>query len=443
VSAVATVVVVSWNGVHLLRRCLPALAAQQMPEGSFETVVVDNASSDGTVELLRREFPWVRVVANDRNLGFAGGNNSALREVDTPFAVLLNNDAVPEPDWLAALLAPFDAPGGEQVGITTGKVLFLPRFLELQVSTPGFTPGPQDTRELGVRVHRVTLDGADVTSTLLWDQLTYGPEGDYRWTRPEGVLLVPVDGPGPWQLGLSAAAERAKTLTLSWNGGHTTIDVPADEPSEVVVAIPAVAPVVDVVNNTGGVLLSTGYGADRGYQQVDRGQYDEPRDVFGGCGNGMAVRTEAGRATGWFDDDFFLYYEDTDLSWRIRALGYTARYEPKAVLRHEHAASSGEWSPLFVFHVDRNRLLALTKNATAPLATREVLRYPATTLSMARRRAVSRSQLRLRVRVAASYLRLLPRMLVRRWRSARAATVGRAELQALLTPYDSWARGED
>ncbi len=91
----------------------------------------------------------------------------------------------------------------------------------------------------------------------------------------------------------------------------------------------------------------------------------------------MAMRTSLGHELGWFDDDFFLYYEDTDLSWRIRARGYSIRYEPAAVLRHVHAATSEEWSPLFVFHVDRNRLLMLTKDASAPLALRAVAALPA------------------------------------------------------------------
>jgi glycosyltransferase involved in cell wall biosynthesis len=93
----------------------------------------------------------------------------------------------------------------------------------------------------------------------------------------------------------------------------------------------------------------------------------------------VALRTSAGREVGWFDDDFFLYYEDTDLSWRLRAAGWAIRYEPSAVVRHVHSASSVEWSPTFVFHTDRNRLLMLVKNATPRLALREVGRYPLTT----------------------------------------------------------------
>jgi GT2 family glycosyltransferase len=439
----ATVVVVSWNGAHLLRSCLPALAAQNVPDGFFDTVVVDNASSDGTTEMLREEFPWVRVVANTENLGFAGGNNSALRDVATPFAVLLNNDAVPEPDWLANLLAPFDAPDGRTVGITTGKVLFRPRFLRLQLTTERFEPGGADPRALGVRVHALERDGTDVTAEVLWDALTYGPEPGFRWTRPEGELLLPVEGPGPWKVTLRAAAERTKPLAVSWSGGRAVVDVPADEPADLVFTVGSEVPTVDVINNVGGVLLSTGYGADRGYQRVDDGQYDQPAEVFAGCGNGMAMRSEAGHATGWFDDDFFLYYEDTDLSWRIRALGYTARYVPTAVLRHEHAASSGEWSPLFVFHVDRNRLLNLVKNATRGLAWREVVRYPLTTVSLLRQRRLTKEQLRLRLRVVASLVRLLPVMLLRRRRIRRTAVVDRTALQRSMTPFEAWQQGRD
>jgi GT2 family glycosyltransferase len=440
----ATVVIVSWNGAALLRRCLPALRAQTLPDGAtFDTVVVDNASADDTLSLLDSDFPWARVVRNSENLGFAGGNNSALRDVSTPFAVLLNNDAVPEPGWLEALLAPFDEAGGEQLAITTGKVLFAPRFAQLQLSTPGFSPGPQDTRELGVQVHRVELDGTDVTGNLLWDSATYGQEAGFRWTRPDGEILLPLDGEGPWKLSLVAMAERPKAMTLAWRGGTVSASIPAGEPGPVQLELPAGLPVVDVVNNAGGVFLDTGYGADRGFQRIDDGRYDSPREVFAGCGNGMAVRTEVGHEAGWFDEGFFLYYEDTDLSWRIRSRGWQARYVPTAVLRHEHAASSGENSELFTFHVERNRLLCLVTNATVGLALREVFRYPVTTASMVRHRAVSRAALRLRIRIMLSFLRLLPRALWRRARIGHAARTGRTQLQSLFTTYDSWLGGTD
>jgi GT2 family glycosyltransferase len=454
-----TVVIVNWNGAHLLPACLDALAAQDLPAGRVAVWVVDNASTDGSRELLARDYPWVRVLANPRNDGFAGGNNVALRQVDTPYVTLLNNDARPAPDWLARLLEPFGAAGGERLAAVTSKVVFLPRFVALRVSMPGFVPGGLDPRELGARAYRVTVNGVDVTEHVLWDQVAYGPEGAgagrFRWLRPAGTLLVPVDldggpaaGPGSraaasqLRLGLRLAAETAKVVEVAWEGGSATVKA-TQEVADAEVELPAGVQLVDVLNNAGSKVFADGYGADRAYQEPDLGQYERAEEVFTFCGAAVCFRTEALREAGYFDDDFFLYYEDTDLAWRLRALGWSISYQPAAVVRHIHSASSKEWSPLFTFHVDRNRLLMLTKNASAPLAVREVLRYPLTTASLALREVARARQshrrppLRptlLRLRVCASYLRLLPAMLARRRDLARRARVDRGQLERWLVP---------
>ena len=417
----ATIVIVNWNGAHLLGACLDAVAKQDVED--FQTWVADNASTDGSLELLARDYPWVRVIQNGANLGFAGGNNAAMRLADTPFTVLLNNDAVPDPSWLRNTLAAFeDAP---EVGCVTPKILFLDPYVRVTLATETYVPGPHDPRELGVRIH-------DVTGKPLWERFAYGDEGGYTWTRPHGELLLPAG-----RTTFRWAADKEKDVTLSWDGGETTLRV-TPELTEVTFWPPADAPRVDVVNNAGGIVLSDGYGADRGFQQVDEGQFDAREEVFTFCGNGVAFRREVLDRVGLFDDDFFLYYEDTDLSWRVRAAGWTIRYEPTAVLRHLHTGTSGgESSPVFRFHVDRNRLLMLTKNATAPLAVREVLRYPLTTLSIVLRAARGgRASLRgaarptlLRLRVMASYLRLLPVMLTRRRAIDASRTVSRRELE--------------
>ena len=436
----ATVVVVNWNGERWLPSCLDALARQRT-SFPYDVWVVDNASTDGSLALLARDHPGVRVLRNDRNLGFAGGNDTALREVTTPYAVLLNNDATPEPDWLERLLAPFDAPGAERLAAVTSKVVFAPRFLPVRLDAPGFVPGGADLRELGVRVAEVRVRGQDVTAQVLWERLAYGPEGTGAgrswWLRPSGELLLPLpDGAGPHEVKVRWAAERDKDVRLSWDGGSVTLPVgPAMSPARFAVD----GPTVDVVNNAGSIVLTNGYGADRGYQEVDRGQYDRPEEVFALCGCAVALRTSAGQQVGWFDEDFFLYYEDTDLSWRLRAAGWAIRYEPTAVVRHVHSATSVEWSPTFVFHTDRNRLLMLVKNATAGLALREAGRYPLTTGSIALRtlRTAARARTRpavrptlLRLRVMASFLRLLP--VVLRKRAAADRAVPRRELQRWL-----------
>ena len=246
-------IVVNHNGARFIKGCLGALSTQVL-RGGFEIVLVDNASTDGSVASVRSAFPAVRVISSPRNLGFAAGNNLGFRSARGEFLVLLNNDARPRPGWLEALVAAADADPG--LGAVTSKLVFAGR------------PG--------------------------------------------------------------------------------------------------------VIQNAGLVLRSDGGGGDRGSGEVDAGQYDAAEEVFGFCGAAALLRRSALDDVGEFDGRFFMYYEDTDLSWRMRLRGWRILYQPAAVVEHEHAGSSREWSPFFVFHVDRNRLLMLVKCARPGLVLRSV-----------------------------------------------------------------------
>jgi GT2 family glycosyltransferase len=97
------VIVPNWNGRSDLERCLPALQAQTLDD--FEVIVVDNGSSDGSLELLETEFPEVRVVELGENRGFATANNIGIRAARGRYIALLNNDTRVDPAWLAELVA--------------------------------------------------------------------------------------------------------------------------------------------------------------------------------------------------------------------------------------------------------------------------------------------------------------------------------------------------
>jgi GT2 family glycosyltransferase len=100
VSAVSTVVVVTWRGRDHITACLDALRAQKSPH---RTIIVDNASDDGTAELISRRAEDHEVVRLPRNRGYAGGLAAVLGLVDTPYVAWLNDDATPDPSWLAEL----------------------------------------------------------------------------------------------------------------------------------------------------------------------------------------------------------------------------------------------------------------------------------------------------------------------------------------------------
>jgi GT2 family glycosyltransferase len=105
-----SVVIPNWNGRELLERFLPSVAAALAGNPNNEILVVDNASTDGSVEFLRERFPSVRVLAMAANLGFGGGSNAGFRGARSDVVVLLNNDMRVEADFLEHLLKPFADP---------------------------------------------------------------------------------------------------------------------------------------------------------------------------------------------------------------------------------------------------------------------------------------------------------------------------------------------
>lgn len=105
-SAPVTVSIVGYNTRDPLRRCLGALRAAARPDGpALDVVVVDNASADGSAEMVAREFPWVRLIALAENRGFAAGNNAALEDGYGDFVLILNPDVEIAPDTIPRLLA--------------------------------------------------------------------------------------------------------------------------------------------------------------------------------------------------------------------------------------------------------------------------------------------------------------------------------------------------
>jgi GT2 family glycosyltransferase len=117
------VIVLNWNGRSWLGGCLEALGQQDFRP--FEIVLVDNGSTDGSIDFVRERFPECRVVALDANIGFAAGNNAGARGAIAAYLAFLNNDTRVDPGWLTALVAA--AEGDPTVGLVTSRVVFMDR----------------------------------------------------------------------------------------------------------------------------------------------------------------------------------------------------------------------------------------------------------------------------------------------------------------------------
>ena len=244
-------VVLNWNAGYLLERCLDSLHGLDWPKERLEIVVIDNASTDGSVDGLAASHPGVRLVRNSSNTGF-GANNLALADLDGVDQVgLVNPDVVIEPTWLSEL----------------SRAL---------VADPG----------LGAACPKILLG----------------------------------DGTGP-----------------------------------------------RVVQNTGSVVDRSGNSRDRGFGEPDGPAFDQSDEVFTWCGASVLLRADYLADIGLFEERFFLYYEDTDLSWRGQSRGWRYRYVPTAVAYHVHGAATGLIGHHAEGHQLRNRLLLMTRNAPGRL----------------------------------------------------------------------------
>jgi len=385
-------VVLNYNGGDLTLECLRRLRATDWPADRISIVLVDNASSDGVVGRTRDEMPDVQVVTSERNLGFAGGCNLALRDLEgVDHVALVNSDVLVEPGWLAPLVRALQH--NPAVGAACPKILFAPRYRELELRSRTHRLGRGDRRRLGVRVSGARVAAADVWRDAQLYKGFWGPEegpepeSDFQWTEGRAILRVPVDDTNPpAECELRLAADDVTRVDVVSSGNEVELRV-GPEPAWHTVRLGGRP--FDVINNIGTVLEGDGYGADRAYLERDHGQYEDPEDVFAWCGGAVLLAASYLRDVGLFDEQLFLYYEDLELAWRGRERGWRYRYVPGSVVRHVHAASTVAGSSLFDYYNERNRLLTLTRHADRRTVAKALAKYVLVTGSYARRDVVS------------------------------------------------------
>lgn len=362
------VVVLNWNSWWFSRRCLRALAATDYPPDRYHVVLVDNASVDGSLERLLHEFPDLRVVRNEVNLGFAEGCNRAMRDLDDiDMVALVNNDAVVEPGWLAAMVDALEGHPG--AGAAAARLVLEPAFVRLSVEVRG---GP-------VQVRSVSVDGVDATSRTRFGGAARS-EGRTEWPMElehvldgPAELLVPVgvgehdvevDLAGPAEVTLRCGGRSSGPLSAGGAGGTDgtvlRLRVTSDDVR------------IELLNGLGTARNQVGESYDRHFgEPADPEAVPElagpPIEVTGFSGGGVLLRAEVLAQVGLFDPRFFAYYEDSDLSWRSARAGWLTVAAPGAVIRHAFGGSGGSRAPGFFFLNYRNWLLTVGRNAEPSL----------------------------------------------------------------------------
>lgn len=417
------VVLLNFNGGQDIVDAVRSVTELDWPADRFHIVVVDNASSDGSPDVVATTFPDVQLIRSPVNVGFSA-NNLALADLDdVDFVALVNPDAIVDPGWLRVLVDAFE--GHPRTGAACPRMLLHDRFVDVSVHTDG------DVILTGVTMGGVDhLDACERAWRLLPSDQGPNAGPDDSWVLRNGTLTVPIPRDGArGMLAISLKSETSTEVTVS----DRRLMVGPDGAE---VAVSAGRP-YDVANNTGVRLLAGGYGADRHLGVRADELPTEPDEVFGWTGGGVLLRAEYLRDVGLFDDLFFLYYEDVDMSWRGRARGWTYRHVPDAVMWHRHAASTGDQSGFFVFHNERSRLLFVFRHFPVTTAlgamigfvmsTGGYLRADAVRPLLQRRRpsgTVVSARLRALVSVVASGARLIrARRNLSRQRSEQVASI--------------------
>jgi len=96
-----SIIIPHWNGIDTLSECLISLFKTR--HDSYEVIVVDNASTDGSQPWLKNKYPQVKLIENDKNYGYAGGCNRGALEANGDYLIFLNNDTIQDPDWIQNL----------------------------------------------------------------------------------------------------------------------------------------------------------------------------------------------------------------------------------------------------------------------------------------------------------------------------------------------------
>lgn len=352
------VVIVNWRTPLLTERAARSLWPQL--RAGDELVVVDNASAsadphDNSLDHLRRLGAQLGsagparfgLVQARRNGGFGYGVNLGARNLRQDALVLLNSDAYALEGFVDALTAPL---GHDLVEATTARLLLEGRW---RLVDDGAEPASPQAPS--------AVEPASPQSSSPQPPGAVGPNA------PSGAESADPQSPsavGPNSPGVEAQTEPTTGATHSTGSAQLRgLDggIWVSDPSG-----------VELINSTGNVVDACGNGYDRSWLAPSKQEHDSP-EVFGICGGACAISARAWRQLNGMRQDLFMYYEDTDFSYRLRRAGYRVQYVRQAQARHAHAASSDSASEAFTTWNTRNRLRVATRYAPASVAARALV----------------------------------------------------------------------
>lgn len=229
----ASIVIVTYNSRRYLKSCIESIMKQDYP---FEIIIVDNCSTDGTIEFMRENFPSIKLIESKKNKGYGAGNNLGVKFAKGKYLVVVNPDTVVEGGWLRELIKPLKY----EMLVTTSKILM--------------------------------YDGSMINTC-------------------------------------------------------------------------------GIINHFTGLPFTKDLGA-----KANTSQKSEYLSGFSGCC--FAMRVKDFIELGGFDENFFMYNDDTDLAWRLHLKGFKILFVPTSIVKHDYTLKV---APKKLYHLEKGRYIILRK----------------------------------------------------------------------------------
>ncbi len=313
-----SIIIVNYNKKELLKWCLKSLFAQNFED--FEIIVVDNGSTDGSVEEIKKilsispDLPFIKPVYLPHNSGFPGGNIEGIRYADGKYIAVLNNDTIVHRQWLRELTKAMD-----------------------------------DNEDVGICASKLIVHNEEITD--------------------------------------SAGDGFARSLQ----------------------------------------------GFKRG-EGSDSNEFNKQEYIFGACAGAALYRRGMLEDIGFFDEDFFLIHEDTDINFRAQLAGWKVLYVPTAIVYHKVRSSIVDMSDIAVYYTIRNREFVRIKNIPCFMFLRCMPEFIAGIIAEFFYFVIKRGKIRLYCKAKIDVFRMLKKMIAKRKLIMSKKRVENNYLMSLLTP---------
>jgi GT2 family glycosyltransferase len=335
-----SIIIVNYNGLNHLECLINSICNQTYKK--FEIIFVDNNSIDESVNFIKKNYPKVKIVVNNKNLYFAEANNVGFEKSIGNLILLLNNDTVIEHDFLERLVTKYNQ--NKEIVAVTPKILFFKKFFKLSLNF-----NENVYLDYGCLIDNLEYKKSfiksshDVTENIIQtndhELIFYLPENEniILKFKPEAVfnknliknikindeIFHKFENRNNFEVFIT------KSFTINKDNKY-------------------------IINNAGSANYKNPY--DVGFGEIDIEQYKNKKYSELICGCAVLIDRYAIGYNKLFISEFKNYYEDSELSNRLKQKGKIA-FENNAVVYHKHSATSIEHSTHWQYYVARNKIL--------------------------------------------------------------------------------------